>query len=201
MEVGQMTNSSLGNDPILIWQHQDIMGETMSAQEIRKTAQAFQSKSKLRRAIFGLAFILYLALSLVVRMSSAERHVLHVGWVGIVRFGLLIVWILGLRYYEADRLTSLNLNAGSTGGFEFYRRGLLVQIDYFRNTIRWLPGLLIVVLFFAATLATDRSLAVPLGILFVIFGGYWYMQWKRDLPQLQAEIEALEAFRKSDRAV
>src|SRR5436190_21195881 len=83
-EVGHMTNSPIGNDPILIWQHQDITGETMSAQEIRKTAQEFQAKSKRRRAIFGIAFLLYVVLSIVVRLSSTERFALHLGWVGVV---------------------------------------------------------------------------------------------------------------------
>ncbi len=191
-----MTSNPLANDPKGLWQNQQTEGQTMSIQDMRNMLSQRHAQTRRRRWLFGATFILYFVVSIAGAVSN-ERNVSHTGWFAVVRFALLITWILGFRYYVAERPMSLNLNAGSMGGLEFYRRELSVQLDYFQNVYRWLPWLLYVVLFFVTTLGTDPTLAIPLGILFAVFAAFWHRQWRRDLPRLKAEVEALEAFRKS----
>jgi len=87
---------------------------------------------------------------------------------------------------------SLNLNAKQVPGLEFYRRELLMQLGYFQDWYRWMPGVTLVVLFLVVTIIVDRRLALPLTILFAVFAGVWYWQWKRELPQLRSELQKLQ---------
>ena len=111
MEVDNMTNSPVGNDPRLIWQGQNVSGQTVPAREIRARAQKLAARARRRRFVFGAAFILYFAFSIVVLASSSAGNALHVGWVAVVRFALLIVWVLSWRYYIADRPIRLDLKS------------------------------------------------------------------------------------------
>src|SRR5262245_52383321 len=133
MQAAKMTNNAAANNPKDVWKNQDTHARPMSAEEIRTIAKKLRWKSRFRRTVFSAAFILYFVLSIGVRIASNERHVDVVGWIGLVRFVLLITWVLGLRYYVADRPMSLNLNAKQVPGLEFYRRELLMQLGYFQD--------------------------------------------------------------------
>ena len=199
MQVANMTHEPLANDPGTIWRNQRVDRQTMSVQQMQEKVNRLQAKKRRKSFIFYAAFCLYFGISIGALLTSAQANAADVGWVGLVRFGLLIVWVLGLRYYVADRPMSLGLNTGSSG-LDFYRRELLIQYDYFRDTYRWLPGLLWVVLFFITTVISDRRLTIPLSIILAIFVGLWYRQWRRGLPALQREIEALDALKKENQS-
>jgi hypothetical protein len=180
-------------DPKDVWKSQPTDARMISAAEIRNVARRANRKTRLRRFIGAAAFVLYFSISILVRISSDQRHADLAGWTGLIRFALLIIWVSGLRYYVDPGLVSLNLNAGELAGLDYYRRQLLVQLDYFRTPYRWLPMFLLVVLSFAAAAAVDRLLVIPLGVLFAVFAGVSYWQWKRESPQLQEELRAIQA--------
>ena len=184
-------------DPQELWQNQQTEGQSITIQDLKAMLRQRHRRDRLRHWIFGVTFSIYLAVAMAAKIVSPDRTVLHTGWMGVVMFVLLIIWVLCFRYYVADRPMSLNLNRGLANGLEFYRGELHVQLEYFRNRSRWLPGLLLVVAVFVVTVASDPTLVIPLGILFAIFAGVWYRQWRRDMPTLRAEIEALESFRKN----
>jgi len=190
MEV-LMANSDSSNDPKNIWNGQHTDERPISVEELRSLARRHEGIRRVRRLVFIGAFVLYMAISIGVRMTTNQPHAEHIGWLGVVMFALLMTWVLGFRYYVADRPTGLGLHA-AVPGLEFYRRELVSQLEYFQHKTRWLPGSMLVVSSFFVTIAVDSRLAVPLVILLAIFAGVWYWQWKRDLPRLQDELRSLQ---------
>ena len=184
-----MTNSG-SNDPKNIWNSQHTDVQPISVEDLRSRAGRHEWKRRVRRVAFIGAFMLYMAISIGVRMTNNQPHAEHVGWLGVIMFALLLTWVLGFRYYVADRPTSLGINAAAPG-LDFYRRELQSQLEYFQDKRRWLPGLMLVVSSFIVTIAVDSRIALPLGILLVIFAGIWYWQWKQELPRLQDELRSL----------
>jgi hypothetical protein len=198
MGEARMTNNSVPNDPKFVWKSQETHQPSMTAEQVADLARKSEAKTLRMRFLFLAAFSLYMAVSLGARILSDETGPVPVlaGWIGLVRFALLIAWALTLRYYKKHEPISLFLNTGEFSGIDYYRRELLDQLDYFHSTHRWLPTLTLVVLFFIATVTVNPGLIVPLSLLFVIFAFGWYAQWKRSLPQLRSEIHAAEALRR-----
>ena len=188
---------NMNNNPKHIWTNQQTAESIVSAGEIRNLAKEHYISRRWKRIVFSAAFVLNLAISILPRVISTGPHAEHVGWIGMIWFASLATWILGFRYYVAPRPISLNLNAGQLSGLEFYRRELLAQVDYFENKVRWLPGVILVVLAFTVNVTVDPRFAIPMVILFGMFVAITYWQWRRELPQLKSELRALDRLRAS----
>jgi uncharacterized membrane protein (DUF485 family) len=183
-------------DPKNIWMRQEAPGAPVTAAEMRRLRSRRRSRARWMRVIFWGALVLYIGLAVSVRLSIIDAPTTHGGWFGVVRFAFLITWILTYRHYRTERILSLNLHTPYTACAEFYRRELQSQIDYFSDSHRWMPGLPFVILFFVEGVTADPGLAWPFAALFVIFAAIWYLQWRRELPELQSEMQALEFYRK-----
>jgi hypothetical protein len=193
-----MTNNSDSNDPKFVWRNQETQQPRMTAEQVGQLLRKGQARTRGMRFVFALTLSLFMALSFGARILSDETGPFPVlgGWIGVVRFVLLITSALTLRYYKTHEPIGLSLNKGEFSGIDYYRRALLGQLDYFQSKQRWLPMLGIVVLFFIAVVSVNPRLVVPLTLLFAVFAFGWYAQWKRALPQLRSEIEAVEALQR-----
>jgi hypothetical protein len=186
------------NDPKFIWRNQETHPLTITAREASDLARRREARTRLMRTVFPSAAALYLAVSIGARIMSDQTGPVPVlsGWIGLVRFVLLMIAVLTIRYHQPfEPIISLNLSTAEFSGVDHYRRELLRQLEYFENAHRWLPGLILVVLFFAAAVTVDPRLGVPMTALSLVFAFIWYAQWKRALPQLRAEVRAAEALR------
>ena len=90
----------------------------MTAEQVADLARKSEAKTLRMRFLFLAAFSLYMAVSLGARILSDETGPVPVpaGWIGLVRFALLIAWALTLRYYKKHEPISLFLKTAEFSG-------------------------------------------------------------------------------------
>jgi hypothetical protein len=184
-------------DPQKIWQDQPREANKMSLEEIRRKAQQFRAKRRLK-ALTAISIGLALCGVFAGTSAKAQYLVLRIGW------GVLSLWGLYGAYQAYKWIWPGSLAGDATLGtsLDFYRRELERRRDYVRHVWRrsglWLCfiGLAFVVLpALMAALKTPRLLvnAVPFFVLLATwFIAFFYIQ-KRDQGNLQREIDELTA--------
>jgi hypothetical protein len=189
------------NDPKKIWQRQPTEPIKMPLDEIRRKAQKFQTKSRLK-VLAAIVIGLFLCVAFA-RMSAVVQDVIpRIGW------GVMSLWGLYGAYAAYKWIWPRRLAEDATLGtsLDFYRSELERRRDYERHIWRR-SGLiycfagvaLALIPELIPALETPRLLlkAAPFFVLLVLWFVLFFYIRKRNRLNLQREIDELNAVAKS----
>ena len=184
-------------DPLELWQSQQVEPMTMSLEELRTKTARFESciRSRNRRETVASIF-------------SVALFAFYFFWIPtpLARLGscLTILGLLYVVYYMNAKGTPAKApaEAGFETCVEFRRRELERQRDLLRSVwlwymLPWLPGML---LFFVGAIAakihhtSDWWKAAPIGLVLAL--ACWFLLWRnrRGADKLQRMIDELDAW-------
>ena len=189
-----MTNNVV-EDPQTLWQTQRAEGTVVSAEELQRRADRLKARTRLGGRIWVAVGIAQIVVS--VARQYLEQSVLG-PWLSVVDYVSLTVLLLYWPYLSAFTThspISLALTAGSTPSFEFYRRCLDLQRDFFRYDYGGLPKLIVAVLVLILFAYRHPQVMITAGSVALIVGVVFYLRMKRSSASIQQEIDELNAFR------
>jgi hypothetical protein len=175
-----------------LWQGQPPEGFRMSAEDVRRRADAFERTIEWRNAREYVAALIAAVCFGVIGWRTTDALVRASTILTVA--GLACV-VLHLRARGAARRPPAEL--GQTSGVEFLMRELARQRDLLRGVWRWylappLPGM---ALYFAAVARTNPgaprwALAFPAAAVLLVFAGIWWMN-ARAAAGLQRQIDEI----------
>jgi hypothetical protein len=197
------------NDPQSVWQNQPTEPLRMSANEMRRRAQHFQTNARLMALI---SITIGLVLCVIFALTFAREHKVlpRIGW------GLLSLWGIYGAYQAYRWIWPRNLphDAPVSSCLKFYRRELERRRDYVRHI--WLRsgmpfglvGLALAVVGTGARNAPPPKLlnAVPFFVLLALWAVGFFFLKKRLGPNqfrpqnLQQEIDQLRTFERENQS-
>jgi len=189
------------NDPKKIWQDQPTEPIKMSLDEIRRKAEKFQTKSRLK-VLMGMVIGLFVCVAFARMSAEIPDIVPRIGW------GMLSLWGLYCAYATYKWIWPRRLagNATLTTSLDFYRSELERRRDYERNIWRrsgltfCFAGLALALIpELIPALQTPRLLlkAAPFFTLLAIWFVLFFYVRKRNRLKLQREIDELTALEKN----
>ena len=189
------------NDPKKIWQDQPMESIEISLDEIRRKAQKFQTKSRLK-VLAGMVIGLFLFVLFAHMSAEVPDVVPRIGW------GMLSLWGLYCAYQTYKWIWPRKPAEDTTlsTSLDFYRSELERRRDYERNiwrrsglTFCFLGLALALIPELIPALQTPRLLlkAAPFFTLLAIWFVLFFYVRKRNRLKLQREIDELTALEKN----
>ena len=183
------------HDPLAVWQsHTDVA--VPSLQEILARAAGFEAKTRRRSLFFWIAAALYLAVSITEDFAGVKGSI---WWVGVIRFGLFVLWVLYIpfRTRAADEpLQTFSRLAGTTPVLEVYRRQLVRLREYFRDSYRGkLQAGLLAVGFIIYSIFYP-TLFLIFGVPLALVGTVAFKRRRNEIFAIEREIETLDSLQK-----
>jgi hypothetical protein len=188
-------------DPKKIWQDQPTEPIKMSLNEIRRKAEKFQTKSRLK-VLTGMVIGLFVCVAFARMAVVVEDVIPRIGW------GMLSVWGLYCAYQTYRWMCPKRLAEDATlsTSLDFYRSELEKRRDYERHiwqraglTFCFAGMALAIIPELIPALETPRLLlkAAPFFTLLVIWFALFFFIRKRNRLKLQREIDGLNAVAKN----
>ena len=182
-------------DPIVIWQRETESIAVPPPTEIQSREQRFRAKRRLDFAIFLAAITLHLAVSLLEDFSGSNGSI---WWVGVIRFALFATWVsfIPCRIASIDNssLTDLRV-AATTPVFDFYRRQLRRERDYFQDDFRKKFQVIALVLGTVIYSLVYPRLFLVFALPILVGGMKIYKRRTSELPEIQRELQMLDSLR------
>ena len=183
------------HDPLAVWQSRKD-DAVPSLQEISARAGEFKAQNRRRSLIFWIAAALYLAVSITEDFAGIKRNI---WWVGVIRFGLFVLWVLYIPFRkgtEDDSLQTFSRIAGTTPVLEGYRRSLVRRRDYFRDSYRAKLQVGLLVIGFVIYSIFYPALFLIFGVPSAIAGVVAFKRRRNEISEIEREIDALHRFKK-----
>ena len=186
-----MTTDQPDHDPLAVWQSQAEDGAP-SLREISARARRFEAQNRRRTSIFWIAAALYMAVSITEDFRGSKGTI---WWIGAIRFGLFVSWVLYIPFLKGTSDESLRI-VGATPVLDTYRASLQRRRDYFRDSYRarLQPGLLL------AGFVIYSIFYPPLFLIFgvptAVAGAVAFKRWRIEISEIEQEIELLDRFQK-----
>jgi hypothetical protein len=171
----------------------------MTIDQIRQRARRSKKRERRDQTVRIGAAMLWI-LSAVASLMLGFPHPLR-GWINGIQLLAIVVWFAfsGPQALERPVVMGLQLasNLGATSCLDFYRRELLERRERLRRNFKSVPILAVFAVAFTVFGANYRDLAAFFGSLLIVVLLVLYARLRREYPKIQAELEELDAFSRS----